>query len=777
MNACATFPPTQRRRPFFRWLAPVVWVAGTLGLAAQETPSGGSPAQPINDHFQQPESTQKMIALVQQIYRDADPTRNPFRSSERIQRLRAEQGQTQDPAARLNLKMQIALHLLQGGQIDESLKELDEIDAYLAELHWTPEPVLQVTLLTQRAVCHLRAGETANCLINHNADSCLFPIRGGGVHQIQDGSRAAITVLTQLLQKFPGNLHARWLLNIAYMTLGEYPDKVPARWLVPPERLASDYDIKRFPDVAANVGLNVDGLAGGVVMDDFDRDGFLDVMVSSWGFDARDQLRVFRNNGDGTFTERTEQAGLKGVVSGLNLRQGDFNNDGLVDVLVLRGAWLGSEGHYPFSLLRNNGDFTFTDVTEQAGLLHFKPTQSAAWFDYNADGWLDLFVVNETVGRDACACELYRNNGDGTFTECANECGVDLVGFFKGVVAGDFNNDGRPDLFLSDRSGPKRLLRNDGPAGADHSARAPWKFTDVAEAAGIDGPDNSFPCWFFDYDNDGWEDIMLTGYGIQDPGDIAADYLGRPTPAQKARLYHNNGDGTFTNVSRAMGVSKVIHAMGANFGDLDNDGWLDFYCGTGDPDLGTLIPSRMFRNDGGRRFQEVTTSGGFGMLQKGHGIAFGDINNDGEQDVYSVVGGAVETDNYPNQLFLNPGHGNHWLKLQLEGVKTNRVALGARVRVVVQEAGTERSLYRTVGSGASFGGNPLRQEIGIGQSTTIVRVEVYWPVTGQTQIVTGLEPDRLYRIREGQAAAERLPLKSFSIPTTPAAGEHHHHHH
>jgi hypothetical protein len=560
------------------------------------------------------------------------------------------------------------------------------------------------------------------------------------------------------------------------MTVGEYPDKVPARWLVPPERLASEYDIKRFPDVAANVGLNVDSLAGGVVMDDFDHDGLLDVMVSSWGFEERDQLRVFRNNGDGTFTERTEQAGLKGLVSGLNIRQGDFNNDGFVDILVLRGAWLGVEGHYPFSLLRNNGDFTFTDVTEQAGLLHFKPTQSAAWFDYNGDGWLDLFVANESAGRDSCACELYRNNGDETFTECAAECGVDLVGFFKGVVAGDFNNDGRPDLFLSNRAGPKRLLRNDGPAGSDPSPRAPWKFTDVAESAGIDGPDQSFPCWFFDYDNDGWEDIMLTGYGIQDAGDIAADYLGRPTPAQKARLYHNNGDGTFTNVSRAMGVSKVIHSMGANFGDLDNDGWLDFYCGTGDPDLATLIPNRMFRNNGGRLFQEVTTSGGFGMLQKGHGIAFGDINNDGEQDVYSVVGGAVETDNYPNQLFLNPGHGNHWLKLLLEGVKTNRVAIGARIRVVVREGGAERSLYRTVGSGASFGGNPLRQEIGIGQSSTILRVEIYWPVTGQIQTVTGLEPDHFYRIREGQSAAEPLPLKSFSIPTTPAAGGHHHHH-
>jgi hypothetical protein len=755
-----------------RLLFVALLLGGSLSRAAGPELCGPPP----NEHFVQPESTKKMVALIQEIYQRADPLRNPFRSEEKLRLLRQlEQAPNQEPAAQLDLMMQIALHLLQAGRIDEALKQYDAVDAFLRARHWPPEPNLQVALQTQRAICHLRAGETANCLLDHNADSCLFPIQGGGVHRLPDGSRAAVAVLTDLLGQFPGDLRARWLLNIAYMTLGEYPDKVPPRWLIPPDRLASDYDIKRFPDVAAGLGLDVDGLAGGVVMDDFDNDGFLDLMVSAWGFTGRDQLRVFRNNGDGTFTERTEQAGLKGLVSGLNLRQGDYNNDGFVDILVLRGAWLGPEGHYPFSLLRNNGDFTFTDVTEQAGLLHFKPTQSAAWFDYNGDGWLDIFVANETVGRDSCACELFRNNGDGTFTEVAAECGVDLVGFFKGVVAGDYNNDGRPDLFLSDRNGPKRLLRNDGPAGADRSPKAPWKFTDVAEAAGIDGPANSFPCWFFDYDNDGWEDIMITGYGIQDVGDIAADYLGRATPAQKSRLYRNNGDGTFTNVSRQMGVSKVIHAMGANFGDLDNDGWLDFYCGTGDPDFSTLIPNRMFRNDGGKRFQEVTTSGGFGMLQKGHGIAFGDIDNDGDQDIYSVVGGAVETDNYPNQLFLNPGHGNHWLKLKLEGVKTNRVAIGAKVRVVVRENGAERSLYRVVGSGASFGANPLRLEIGLGQATEIVRAEVFWPVTGLTQVVTGLERDRAYRIREGDAAAVPLGLKSFVISTkAPAVHRHHH---
>ena len=710
-----------------------------------------------------------MIALLRRVYAEADPMRSPFRSTEKIPLLRSRLPKA-DPAGRLDIKMQIALHQLQSGQIADALKEYDEIDAYLGAMHWNPEPALQSALLTGRALCHLRAGETANCLLNHNGDSCLFPIQGGGVHQITDGSRAAVIVLTDLLTRFPGDLRARWLLNIAYMTLGEYPAGVPRKWLIEPTRFASEYALPRFPDVAVNVGLNVDSLAGGVVMEDFDRDGFLDVMVSSWGFTSRDQLRLFRNNGDGTFTERTRQAGLEGLVSGLNLRQGDYNNDGLADVVVLRGAWLSTEGHYPFSLLRNNGDFTFTDVTEEAGLLHFKPTQSAAWFDYDGDGWLDLYVANESSGRDTNACELYRNNRDGTFTECAAACGVDLVGFYKGVVAGDFNNDGRPDLFLSDRSGPKRLLRNDGPAGAA------WRFTDVAEAAGIDGPMHSFPCWFWDYDNDGWEDIMVTGYGIQDSGDVAADYMGRPTAAMRARLYRNNGDGTFTNVSKAAGLSRVLHAMGANFGDLDNDGWLDFYLGTGDPDFATLIPNRMFRNAGGQRFQDVTTAGGFGQLQKGHGIAFGDIDNDGDQDIYSVVGGAVETDNYQNQLFANPGFGNRWLKLTLEGVRTNRIAVGARIKVVVRDAAGERAIHRTVGPGASFGANPLRQEIGLGAALAVDRVEIFWPVTGETQVIRNLALDHAYRIREGDSAAAAIASKSFVLPLVPPAGGHAHHH-
>ena len=715
--------------------------------------------------LKEPESTRRMAALLQQIINDADPMRNPFRSTEQVALLREKIAHTTDFGQLLDLKMQLILQVLQTGLADEALKENEEIIRQLRQYAPQDDRLLP-QLLTTSALCYLRMGEQENCLINHNADSCLFPVQGGGVHQLQRGSRGAITVLTELLTRYPGDLQARWLLNIAYMTLGEYPAKVPPQWLIDPQRFASDYDIKRFPDVAAAVGLDIEGRAGGVIVEDFDNDGFLDIMKSGWGLN--DQLRLFHNNGDGTFTERTEQAWLIGEIGGLNMIQCDYNNDGWMDVLVMRGGWLRTEGHYPCSLLRNNGDGTFTDVTEAAGLVRFHPTQAAVWFDYNGDGWLDLFLANESSGRDTCPCELFRNNGDGTFTECAAETGVDFVGFFKGVASADYNNDGRPDLYLSRVDGPRLLLRNDGPVGSD-SARAPrggWHFTDVASDAGVTDPLFTFPCWFWDYDNDGLMDIMVTGYSIQDAGDIAADYLGMPHSAQRAKLYHNNGDGTFEDVSKAAGVNKVLHAMGANFGDLDNDGWLDFYVGTGNPDFATLIPNRMFRNDGGKRFQEVTTSGGFGNLQKGHAISFADLNNDGEQDIISVVGGAAQADTAHSQIFANPGHGNNWLKLKLEGVKTNRAAIGARIKVVVQNDEGERAIYRTVGSGASFGANPMRQEIGVGQARIIKRVEIFWPVTGLTQVVTGLEINRLYRIREGTVAPALLELKSFAWPST-----------
>lgn len=763
------------RRRFRTWSALLLGAITAVGLTGADARAPVEWCDPLAPLKPQPASTRKMVQRLAGLEAKAKPFANRFFTPGAIKALRERMTQV-TPNEAMPLKPRLAEALLNDGQSAAALKEFEDYERSIAAGGLALKPEFEERLLMMKALCQLRLGEQENCLLNHNGDSCVFPIRDGGVHQRPDGSRAAIELLQQVLETNPARLDAIWLLNIGYQTLGTYPEAVPQRWRLDPKIFESEYDIQRFPDVAGPLGLDVDELSGGVVLDDFNNDGYLDLMVSAFGFHG--QLRFFYNHGDGTFTDLTDRAGLRGLTGGLNLIQADYNNDGFVDVFVLRGAWLDNEGRFPNSLLKNNGDGTFTDVTEEAGLLSFHPTQTGVWFDYNGDGKIDLFVGNESTSADSAhPCELYRNNGDGTFTECAADNGVAVVGFVKGVTAGDFNRDGRPDLFLSVREAPNLLFRNDGVAERGEPGGGSWKFTEVAAAAGVTQPIVSFPCWFWDYDNDGWDDLMVFGYKIKDVGDVAADYLGQSHGAEKARLYRNNRDGTFSDVSKATRLDRVVHAMGCNFGDLDNDGWLDFYAGTGDPFLGTLIPNRMFRGNGGNDFQDVTTSGGFGNLQKGHAIAFGDINNDGAQDIYSVLGGAYPGDNYRNQLLANPGHGNHWIKLKLEGVKSNRSAIGAVIKVVVKtKDGTSREMVRTVSSGGSFGAASLRQEIGLGDARALEEVKIFWPATGDTQVVKGLEVDRTYVIREREELPREVVTSAFAWPTSERGAESTHQH-
>jgi hypothetical protein len=342
---------------------------------------------------------------------------------------------------------------------------------------------------------------------------------------------------------------------------------------------------------------------------------------------------------------------------------------------------------------------------------------------------------------------------------------VAAVGYIKAVVAGDYNNDLRPDIYVSIHGGKNLLYRNDGPSGAPGAGKGVcgYRFSEVAAAARVTEPHHSFPAWFWDYDNDGWEDIFVSGFILGELGDIAADYVGVPHRAELPRLYHNNHDGTFSDVTKAAHLSRLLLSMGSNYGDLDNDGWLDFLVGTGNPELSTLLPDRAFRSNEGRFFQDVTTSGGLGHLQKGHGVSFGDLDNDGDQDIYHVVGGAFEADHFRNALYHNPGHGNHWIALKLEGSRSNRPGIGARLKVVVRSSSGERAIYRTARSGGSFGASPLRQEIGLGQAARIERVEIQWPSGGPAQVLTGLEMDRHYTIKEGDSRPLPMVLRPLRL--------------
>jgi len=395
----------------------------------------------------------------------------------------------------------------------------------------------------------------------------------------------------------------------------------------------------------------------------------------------------------------------------------------------------------------------------------------ANWADFDNDGWLDLFIGNETAkqGRGARPgepdeihpCELFRNNGDGTFTDVAAEVGVAAEHYVKGVAWGDYNNDGLSDLYLSLFFEPNLLYRNDGP----DTNTGKWRFTEVSRDARLYGSKDSFPPWFWDYDNDGWLDLWVSGNTLNTMGELASAYLNLPAASKVGRswLYKNNGDGTFTDVSTAANAKQVITVMGSNFGDLDNDGYEDAYFGNGNMRHRCVMPNQMIRNVNGMSFQDVTTSGGFGNWRRGHGIAFGDIDNDGDQDIYEVMGGAVSNDISPNTLYENPGHGNHWITLRLQGVKSNRSAFGTRVKVVIEEDGRPREIHRSVSTGGCFGSNSLQQEIGLGQATKIATIEIFWPASKQRQRFENVEMDRIYHLKEGDAELTPVELKTFRL--------------
>ena len=591
------------------------------------------------------------------------------------------------------------------------------------------------TILFYQGLAALRRGETENCVECPCTSSCIFPIDARAIHQQPDGSRQAIRYFTEYLRHQPDDLGVRWLMNVAAMTLGEYPAGVPPAFLIPPETFRSEFTIGPFTDIAAQVGITRLHPAGGAIMDDFDGDGLLDLVETTW--DPTQPMAFSRNRGDGTFADSTAGSGLDRQLGGLYCVQTDYNNDGWLDIYVCRGAWTGIPQRH--SLLRNNGGGTFTDVTREAGLLTPVDGQVAAWADYDNDGWLDLFV-----GGERTRSRLYHNNRDGTFTEVALRAGVANEGAMcKGANWGDFDGDGFPDLFLNNLGGSPGLYRNNRDG----------TFTNVAIPLGITGPSMGFSCWFWDYDNDGWLDLFAASY---DPtlDEVVRSLLGRPVRGDTCRLYRNVQGRRFEDVTAAAGLDLAASPMGSNFADFDNDGFLDFYLGTGDPKYSLLVPNRMFKNVGGRRFADVTWSSRTGHLQKGHGVACGDWDRDGDVDLYEQLGGAVPGDRFRSVLFQNPGQGHRWLTVRLIGQQTNRPAVGARITVVLPgEPAT--MICRHVTSGSSFGANPFQQTIGLGTADRIERLEVHWPTSNTTQVFRDVPVNQAIEITEFAGISRR----------------------
>jgi hypothetical protein len=705
-----------------------------------------------------PESATDKERWLRRIHEEcADDERNVYLCARYVdawrERLRAEAAGA-PLHERFGARWQLAQACVRIGALDEAVDLCQQCLQLVAANRsaatgWLPD------VLFRLAATHFRAAEKENCIARHNAESCIFPLSPRAVHLEKRGAEAARDVLVRLLEtpaaETGGNdlrLEATWLLNIAHMALGSWPDGVPKRWRIPAARLAPEAAAPRFVERGGELGLARHSRAGSIALDDFTGDGRLDVLACS--FDTDRPLRLCRNDGDGRFTDVTDAAGLALQTGGAHLVQGDVDGDGRLDVLVLRGGGLLLGAQFPNSLLRQDAPGHFVDVTAAAGLEVAAPTRAAAMADVDRDGDLDVFIGYETEraadGTLRFPHRLFLNDGRGKFTDGTAAAGIGGQGRCVAATFGDVDGDGDPDLFLSHFLAANQLYVN----------RGDGTFIDEAAARGVAAPEASGPAGFFDFDDDGDLDLFVAYYHhYRQVRSVAAYYLEGRVEDDSQRLFENDGKGRFRDVTAARGLARVLVATGLNFGDADNDGRQDLYVATGGHDMAALFPNVLLLN--GDRFRDATFAAGVGHLQKGNGVAFGDLDDDGDLDLACQVGGWYQDDAFGDVMFENPGAGGRWLAVDLRGTRDNRFGVGARVRARVATPDGERDVFRTVGPGASLGCNPLRLHFGLGDAERVLFLEVDWPAEGKTQRIDGVPLDAQVTVHQDRAECERTP--------------------
>ena len=555
-----------------------------------------------------------------------------------------------------------------------------------------------------------------------------------GVYYLRHGEpERAVVNFTESLRLKPRDPETLWNLWTAYAELGGYPEDLPEEFRIQVSTPGhSDVEQTRdplFTNIASDLKMDkVDG-GRGSAWGDYDNDGDLDIVAVG----TYQPHVLYRNNGDGTFTDVADQAGIADPRGGWGSLFADYDNDGYPDLYITRGGWSGAAEN---TLYHNNGDGTFTDVTHTAGVSDPQSSFCAAWADYDNDGFIDLYIANGVIG-DGAANVLYRNNGDGTFSNTAEIAGVANTGNSLGTAWGDYDKDGYIDLHVVNYGQSNVLYRNNGDG----------TFTDVTATTGMNlSVTDAFVTFFLDVDNDADLDIFISNSGSFQAF-IASQITGGAThDSDRQVLYRNNGDGTFTDVTQASGLYYAFGAMGANFEDINSDGYLDIYLATGAPQMGRLERDALFQNNGDGTFTDATIALGLGNVGKGHGVTFGDADADGDVDIYVSVGGAFIGDQWHNLFYKNTGVPNNWLNLKLVGVQSNRDGIGAKVTLQVGD----NIIYREVSGGCGFGStNSLPLEIGIGMSSKVDTLEIIWP-SGQVDMHRNLSVNQKLVVTEGK---------------------------
>lgn len=527
-------------------------------------------------------------------------------------------------------------------------------------------------------------------------------------------------------------LEALWLLKLTHERQGEEAPALLPRYRFPRRAFVPAATDLHFVDVAAHVGVAKKDRGRGSAWLDFDGDGDFDLF--SAGIQVEHAL--YRNDG-GQFRDVAQATGLADARGGWAAASADFDNDGDDDLFVSRDAW---EGRAPNSLYRNDSG-AFIDVGHAAGLADSSDSFTAAWLDFDRDGYLDLYVANGVTGTGAPNALLH-NQQNGAFLNVATTAAVADSGQTIGTAAGDFDGDGLTDLYAVNIGQLNRLYRNLGDG----------TFADVAERAGVLFPvEGGYVAFFFDLDNDGHLDLFASTMSAF-PDVLNSMVTGEAIEPNRPFLYRNMGDGTFADIAVAAGLKRSFGSMGAGLGDLDNDGFVDIYLANGGPQMARLEPNALYRNMGDGTFADITATAGTGSLGKGHGATFADFDQDGDLDLYAGLGGHYDADTWDNALYRNDGPVQHYLSIELVGTQANRSAIGARVAAFA--AGRIIRAQRQSGFGFGSSNEPLLH-LGLGSATRVDSLHVLWP--GQPpQRFFDLPVDCRIRIAQREAHYQRL---------------------
>ena len=534
------------------------------------------------------------------------------------------------------------------------------------------------------------------------------------------------------------NPEAAWLLRLVYAEMGRAMSDLPLeyRFPLPDEEFDRERQPKlRFTEMGKELGVaKLDG-AGPSAFADYDNDGDPDILAA--GCDTYTAL--YRNDGD-HFRDVTIEAGLDKVESGFSTNMVDYDNDGHLDIYICRNGW---SGPGPNILLRNRGDGTFEDRSRASGLDDSGCGFVSLWADFDGDGPIDVYICNGTLG-DGSTNRLYRSKGGGTFEDVTDRAGLAESRRWStiGAAVGDYDRDGDPDIFVNGRwEAPNRLYRN----------RGDGTFDEVAEEVGVTAPShNGYVAFFLDYDNDAHPDILTTSLAMWHPvlaGMARKRVSTGPHGLEQdvPRLYRNNRDGTFGDVTFEARLVYPHGVMGANVADLDNDGHVDLYLGTGSPNFGRLEPTVFYWNKGDGTFENLSRYARLDHPGKGHGFTFADVDQDGDLDIYAPQGGFWHGDLWENPFYRNEeGSEHHWIHLRLRGVKSNQFAVGAQVTARIGEM----IQYREVEGGIGFGStNSYPVEFGLGQRSKVDEVEILWP-SGHRQILHSPPVDTMIEVVE-----------------------------